>query len=79
MSLEARLDHKLKTKVYMPSIHWISEKEAADMLGYQPETLRRYVKSGKLDISYSPVTDRKYFYDQKGIEKLINKKAIIVP
>lgn len=58
--------------------NWIPEEQAAEKLGYKPYTLRRYVKSGKLDISYTSLRGRKFQYDEKSIEKQLNKKAIII-
>jgi predicted site-specific integrase-resolvase len=60
------------------SPNWIKESEAAQMIGISPETLRRYTKAGKLDISYTSVRGRNFQYDQNDIEKLLNKNAVLI-
>ena len=62
----------------MSKPRWINEKEAAEKLGYKPDTLRRYVKSGKLDISFTTVRGKKFQYDEKGIDKVLNTNAQII-
>lgn len=57
---------------------WISEDEAARMLGYKPRVLRLYAKTGKLDISYTTMFGRKYQYDKGSIEKVLHKNAVII-
>lgn len=57
---------------------WISEEKAAERMGYSPETLRRYCKSGKLNISFTHVNGRSFRYDEKDIEKFLNKNATII-
>lgn len=59
-------------------ITWISEKEAAEKLGYQPETLRRYCKGFKLPISYTHVNGRSFKYSEQDIEKMLNQNAFII-
>jgi hypothetical protein len=49
---------------------WIPEDVAAAMLNYQPYTLRRLAKSGKLDIAYSAPTGRKFHYNKLDIERV---------
>lgn len=62
----------------MTKTKWIKENEAADLLGYAPETLRRYCKSGKLSISFTHINGRKFQYAEKDIEKELNKNALII-
>lgn len=57
---------------------WISEKEAAQKIGISPETLRRYAKSGKLNVSYTHFNNRNFQYDLKGIEKVLFRNATII-
>lgn len=57
---------------------WIKEIEAATMLEYKPVTLRKLVKAGTLDISYTTVRGRSYKYDKKDIEKLLLKSATLI-
>lgn len=53
----------------MPKVIWLNEAEAAKLMNYKPETLRKLAKSGKLDIPYTTVRNRKYHYDKLSIEK----------
>jgi predicted site-specific integrase-resolvase len=62
----------------MKKADWINERQAAERLGYQPETLRRYCKSGKLAISFTHVRNRNFQYDQRDIEKLLYENATII-
>lgn len=55
---------------------WIKETEAAAMIGIAPETLRRYAKDGRLDVSYTSVRGRNFQYDKNTIEKLLEKNAV---
>lgn len=50
---------------------FIPEPEAAKMIGYKPSTLRRYVRSGKLDIVFTHINQRRFQYDRLGIQKLL--------
>jgi predicted site-specific integrase-resolvase len=59
-------------------LNWLPEKEAAEKLNYQPRTLRRLVKSGTLNISFTSLRGRNYFYDEVSIEKVLSKTARIV-
>lgn len=49
---------------------WINEEEAATLLGYKKETLRKYTKSGKLKIAYSTIAGRNYKYNKIDIDQL---------
>lgn len=62
----------------MPKHQWIPEDEAAKKLDYKPRTLRKLVKSGTLDISYTTLRGRNYRYDERSIDRLLDKKAVIV-
>lgn len=57
---------------------WIPEVAAAQKIGYQPKTLRRYAKSGRLDISFTHINGRRFQYNEKDIEKLLNQNAHII-
>jgi predicted site-specific integrase-resolvase len=57
---------------------WIKEKEASEMIGLSPEILRRYSKSGKLDISYTHINNRNFQYDKNSIEKVLLKNAVLI-
>ena len=57
---------------------WISEKEAAERLGRKPETIRKLVKSGKWQINFSAINNRRYHYDLKGIEKLMLQNSSVL-
>jgi predicted site-specific integrase-resolvase len=59
-------------------ITWIDEKQAAERMGYQPETLRRYCKSGKLPISFTSVKGRSFKYSEKDIENFLFENATII-
>lgn len=54
---------------------WIDEKEAAKLMGYKPETLRKYVKKGRLRITYSAFRQRNYQYDRNDIQKFFDSNA----
>lgn len=62
----------------MKKVNWIKEEEAADRLGLQPRTLRLNVKSGRLDISYTNLNGRNYFYSEQSIENLLMKNAVLI-
>jgi hypothetical protein len=57
---------------------WIPEKLASGILQIEPGTLRRHSKSGRLDISFTHINGRNFFYDLRSIEKLLDKNARIV-
>jgi predicted site-specific integrase-resolvase len=57
---------------------WIEEQQAAQRLGYQPETLRRYCKGGKLSVSFTHVNNRKFKYSEQDIERVLNQNATII-
>jgi len=44
-------------------VKWITEKEAATLLGYKPQTLRKRCKSGNLSIGYTCSNNRHYEYN----------------
>ena len=48
---------------------WISEVEAAALMGYQPKVFRRYARSGKLSINYTRVNHRTYEYNKNDIDE----------
>jgi predicted site-specific integrase-resolvase len=59
-------------------IQWIPEKEAAEKLNRKPRTLRKLVKAGTLNISFTHVNGRSYCYDESGITKVLNNNATII-
>lgn len=59
-------------------INWIGELQAAERLGFSPETLRRYCKSGKLSISFTHVNGRSFKYSESDIERLLLENATII-
>jgi len=48
---------------------WISESEAAKLMGYVPKVFRWYVRKGKLDIDYTKINYKTYEYDRNSIER----------
>lgn len=54
---------------------WLEEKAAAKMLNYQPRTLRKYAKSGRLPVAYTSLFGRKFFYDKNSIQKILMESA----
>lgn len=61
----------------MKKVNWIEESEAAKRLGYSPETLRRYAKSGKVSISFTHTNGRSFKYSEQDIEKYLFQNATI--
>jgi DNA-binding transcriptional MerR regulator len=49
-------------------VNWISENEAAKLMNYQPKTLRRYAREGRLQIAYTKVNYKTYEYNQYDID-----------
>jgi hypothetical protein len=54
-------------------MNWIPEAEAAKKVGRKPRTLRNLVKKGLWDVAYSAPNGRTFFYDERGIEKVLLK------
>lgn len=54
---------------------WLNEKAAAERIGYKPETLRRYVKAGKLKITFTHLNGRNFKYLERDIIKVFNENA----
>ena len=50
-------------------INWISEADAAKLMGYQPRTLRKYCASGKLPINFTRVNYKTIEYNEYDIHK----------
>ena len=50
-------------------VKWITEKEAAVLLGYKPQTLRKRCKSGNLSIGYTCSNNRHYEYNLYDIQQ----------
>lgn len=57
---------------------WISEREAADMIGYKPETFRKKVKAAILDIAYFTINGRKYKYCKEDIERVMLEHSTFI-
>lgn len=56
-------------------IRWIDEQTAAELIGFKPYTLRRYVKSGRLKVIYTHVNMRRYKYNRLDIEKMLMENS----
>lgn len=54
---------------------WIKEKDLAEMLGRNPRTVRRLVKSGTWNIPYSAPNGRRYLYSKKGVDQFLNNHS----
>jgi hypothetical protein len=57
------------------SIQWIPESEAAKLVNRKPRTLRRLVKKGTWNVTYTTLNGRSYCYDEKGIREVFMSKA----
>lgn len=60
------------------NIVWISEEEAAKMMGYKPKVFRRYVQEGKLNISSTRLNYRTIEYNRVDIDTLKMRNANLV-
>ena len=58
-------------------ITWIPEKEFAKKVGRSPLTIRRLVKSGHWDIDFTAPNGRTFFYDEKGVNKMLESYSSI--
>lgn len=56
---------------------WIEEKAAAAMVGYQPRTLRKYAKSGKIEVNFTSLFGRKFFYNKHDLSKVLLQASTI--
>jgi hypothetical protein len=56
---------------------WISEKQAADMMGLAPKYFRRAVQEGRYSIGFTRVSRPKIEYNLHDIEEHKNKNAVI--
>jgi predicted site-specific integrase-resolvase len=57
---------------------WISEEEAAQLLGYKPKTLRKYINLGRITyISYVRLNRRKVSYNKVDIDNHLMQNAVI--
>jgi predicted site-specific integrase-resolvase len=60
-------------------IEWINQEEAAKMVGLPSKTLQRYVREGKLLISFTKVSRKaKMFYSKADLEHLLFEKAVLI-
>lgn len=61
--------HELQVMVMKNKVDdtWISEEIAAEMIGYDGRTFRRWVKAGKLPIDFRNTNGRRYQYNRKSI------------
>ena len=50
-------------------IEWISENEAAKLMGYVPKVFRWYVRKGKLPIDYTKLNYKTYEYEKGSIDR----------
>lgn len=57
------------------SIQWLTEAEAAKLVNRHPRTLRKLVKAGTWNVTYTTLNGRSYCYDEKGIRELFNQNA----
>ncbi len=56
---------------------WISEEDAVELTGLNRNTLRRYVATKKLEITYTKLSFKgKWRYDRNDIETELNKMAV---
>lgn len=63
-------------------VEWIAEKEAAELIGLRPSTLRRYVKpdTGKhpyTNINFTCLNGRNFKYNKYDIEKVFLDNSTI--
>jgi predicted site-specific integrase-resolvase len=58
-------------------MNWISENEAAEKVNRKPKTLRALVKSGKWPVRYTAPNNRRYMYDEKGINEILERSSSI--
>jgi hypothetical protein len=56
---------------------WISENEAAEMMGLAPKYFRRSVQNGKFSIGYSRISRNKIEYNKVDIENHKNQNAVL--
>jgi predicted site-specific integrase-resolvase len=49
---------------------WISENEAAALMGYAVRTLRQYAREGRLPINYTRVNYKTFEYNKVDIDAL---------
>lgn len=54
---------------------WIPEKIAAPMIGLAERTLRKYVKKGLIDISYTAPKGRNYQYSRRDIKNYLQQNS----
>jgi hypothetical protein len=59
-------------------ISWLSEPEAARLMGYTPRSFRRAVKERKIEVDYTSVNGRKYKYCEKGLNEFLLSQSTIV-
>jgi hypothetical protein len=52
-------------------MQWISEPEAAKILGRKPRTLRKKVKAGFWPVTYTAIDGRAYQYSLNDLNKLL--------
>jgi hypothetical protein len=57
--------------------NWISETEAANIMGLAPKYFRRAVQSGKYQIGYTRVSRAKIEYNKVDIENHKNQNAVM--
>lgn len=52
-------------------MQWLNEKEAAEVLGRKPRTLRKKVKGGVWPVTYTNLEGRSFQYSLTDINKLL--------
>lgn len=68
-------NQRLRCQVALLQSDWVSEREAAELLGIKVRTIRQYRYSGTLKKWRSRPTGRGFQYSLKEINSLFNKAA----
>lgn len=59
-------------------IEWVSEGEAARMLGYNNrDWFRRLVKSGKIPVAYTSPSKRNHQYSKESLEMFLLSRSTV--
>ena len=57
---------------------WVTEQDAASMLGLAPRTLRRRCRDALLPINFRNTNGRNWQFSRKDITKYMNKSSTII-
>jgi predicted site-specific integrase-resolvase len=57
---------------------WLHEKQAAEKIGYKPETLRKYVKKGRLNVAFTNLNGRRFQYCEEDLDKLLLENSTYI-